>query len=150
MFYILYFAEIRGKRYKIVNCKNQYNPCAPYGSQCNPVVIESFTNEGTYDLIQPVSPFLSTINPQCRCFTFYLALPQSIPYGDTLPIVYSEDGGTTLVDVYDRVGDYVRADRIIDYDTRKCLLKVVYFQDPAHLNVLSEICHTHYLPPAIP
>ena len=124
-----------------------FNLCAPVGSPHNPVIIETLTNEGSYDLIQPIKPFLCDCKHGHR--TFYMLLPQCLTYGDILPVAYSEDGGTTLIDLNDRVGNYVRADRLLPYDNSKRLIKCCVFTDPLHINVISELCCTHYCEPVI-
>lgn len=54
---------------------------------------------------------------------FVIQLDQAIPYGNTMPVVMSDVDGNAAV-MYDRYGNYVRADRL--YRAMKCVKLVVF------------------------
>ena len=119
------------------------NHCAPLGSYCNPVVITKVTQDGDTDIFQAETPFISCIDTCCKVHCFYMYLPECLQYGDMNIIKYTEDG-IVLYDVCDRVGNYMRADRLLPYDQGKRLIKCIAGTDPLHIDVVSDVLPTHF------
>ena len=136
---------------------SSYNPY-PYGSAHNPVVVASIiTTYADYDVLvadsQIVTRNATTTAENPACQRFFLEIPFDFAYGVTKRLVFSDNAGTTLYSIYDKLGNYVREDSLIGYagvttpNLRPRLIECIYLNDPAHVTILSPLCRSHYVAP---
>lgn len=124
---------------------------ANFYNQRNPVIPTTTITARNSDVILTTNPIVNMVGDR-----FILELDQSLPFGVTFPTTLDDSANT--FNIYDRYGNYVRADRLYSaIEFRKAGLlpyngcNVRQFQcvlgtDPGRVNILCCLPRSNYVP----
>lgn len=118
-----------------MTCITSCNLCENFIKTTNVAITGTAPNQV---LTLTIPSTVSLVNLKEYCLVICQAIPST---ARTMRVAIS-NGTTTITDVRNRKGNYLRADEI---RTRK-KYKITYGNDPVHITFLSPVCRTSFVP----